>query len=241
MARFKPGARRGRRQREEPVKEWNPKTRLGKLVKAGEITSIDELLDNNVRITESEVVDNLLPGLDSFFVNIGQAKGKFGGGQRRHFKRTQKKVREGARNKYTFLAVVGNGNGYIGIGKGCSRESFMARERSLINAKRNIFKIKRGCGDWECGCKTSHSLPFKVEGKAGSVRIIMRPAPRGTGLVIGNDAKKMLKMAGIRDAWAKTHNQTRTRMNYAYAVINALKNTVMIDMPDGYDKHGGVE
>ncbi|MBW1903637.1 MAG: 30S ribosomal protein S5, partial [Deltaproteobacteria bacterium] len=111
--------RRGprRKRREEPVPEWIPKTRLGKAVKAGEITSIDEILDKGIRITESGVVDALLPGLESVFMNIGQAKGKFGGGQRRHFKRTQKKVREGARNKYTFLTVIGNGDGYIGIGR----------------------------------------------------------------------------------------------------------------------------
>ncbi len=235
--------RRGgfRKRREEPAPEWIPKTRLGRAVKAGEITSLDEILDRGLKITEAEIVDALLPGLEPIFINIGQAKGKFGGGQRRHFKRTQKKVREGSRNKYTFLAVVGNGNGYVGIGRGCSRESLMARQRSVINAKRNIFKIKRGCGDWECGCRQPHSLPFQVEGKAGSVRVILKPAPRGTGTVIGDDAKKILKLAGIRDVWAKTFNHTRTRMNYAYAVIDALKKTVIVDMPDGYKKHGGVE
>ena len=46
-------------------------------------------------------------------------------------------------------------------------------------------------------------------------------------MVIGEDAKRILKLAGIRDVWAKTYNQTRTRMNYAYAVIDALKKTVL--------------
>ena len=235
------GRRQRRRRREEEQPEWIPKTRLGRAVKAGDVASLDEIIEKGLRIKEAGIVDALMPDLDSVFIDIGQAKGKFGGGQRRHFRRTQKKVREGARNKYTFLAVVGNGNGYIGIGRGSSRESMLARERAILNAKRNIFKIRRGCGDWECGCQSAHSLPFKVEGKAGSVRVVLKPAPKGTGLVTGDDAKKILKLAGIRDVWAKAYNQTRTRMNYAYAVVDALRQTVLIDMPDGYKEHGGVE
>ncbi|HDR53500.1 MAG TPA: 30S ribosomal protein S5 [archaeon] len=232
--------RRSRRREEEAV-EWVPRTKLGKQVKAGEITSIDDILDKGLKITEPEIVDALLPGMETILVNIGQAKGKFGGGQRRHFRRTQKKVREGSRNKYTFLTVVGNGNGYIGIGRGSSRENVLARQRSVIRAKMSLFKLKRGCGDWECGCRQPHSLPFIVRGRAGSVTMTLKPAPRGTGLVIGADGKAILKLAGIRDAWTSTEGQTRTRMNFALAIIDALKQTVAMDMPEGYEKHGGVQ
>ena len=222
------------------METWIPRTRLGKMVKAGEIQSIDEILDRGMKIIEPEVVDTLLPGLRSELVNIGQSKGKFGGGQRRPFKRTQKKVREGARNKYSYLAVVGNGNGYIGMGKGSSRESVKARQLALINAKRNIVRIFRGCGDWECGCRTTHSLPFVVEGKAGSVRVVLKPAPRGTGLVIGDEGKKILELAGIRDVWAETYGETRSRINYAYAIMDALKKIRRVKIPEKYVKHGGV-
>ncbi len=223
------------------MEEWTPKTRLGRLVKSGEVKSIDEILDKGFKIMEPEIVDHLLPGLEVDFLLIGQAKGKFGGGQRRPFMRTQKKVREGARNKYTYLAIVGNRNGYVGVGKGSSRESLIARQRAIASAKKNIIKIKRGCGDWECGCGQPHSLPFSVEGKSGSVRIILKPAPRGTGLVLADEGKKILTLAGIKDAWSKSFGQTKSRVNYAYAIFDALKKTVSVRIPEGYIKHGGVQ
>ena len=222
------------------VDTWVPKTRLGKMVKSGEIQSIDEILDKGLKIIEPEVVDILLPGLKTELINIGQSKGKFGGGARRPFKRTQKKVREGARNTYTYLAVIGNGNGYVGIGKGSSRESVKARQSALINAKRNLFRISRGCGDWECGCKTTHSLPFIVKGSSGSVRVVLKPAPKGTGLVMGDEAKKILELAGIRDTWSETYGETRSRINFAYAVIDALQSIRQTKIPEKYIKHGGV-
>jgi len=219
---------------------WNPKTRLGKMVKNGEIKNIDDIISKGLKIIEPEIVDMLLPNLKSELMNIGQAKGKFGGGQRRPFKRTQKKVREGSRNTYTYLIVIGDGNGYIGIGKGSNRESFMARQTALINAKRNIMKISRGCGDWECGCGTTHSFPFTVEGKSGSVRVVLKPAPKGTGLVLSDEGKKILRLVGISDAWAQTYGESRTRMNYAYAVLDALKNIKRTKIQESYIKKGGV-
>ncbi len=60
---------------------WNPKTSIGKKIKAGEITKIDEILDNGLKILEPEIVDVLLPNLKTELLLIGQSKGKFGGGQ----------------------------------------------------------------------------------------------------------------------------------------------------------------
>src|SRR3989338_5399303 len=73
---------------------WKPKTSLGVKVKNGEITNIDEILDKRLRILEPEIVDMLLPNLATDLLLIGQSKGKFGGGQRRVFKQTQKKTQE---------------------------------------------------------------------------------------------------------------------------------------------------
>ena len=70
---------------------WVPKTKLGKLVKEGKIKNIDEILNKDMVILESEIVDTLLP-LETDLLNIGQAKGKFGGGKRRAWKQTQKKT-----------------------------------------------------------------------------------------------------------------------------------------------------
>jgi small subunit ribosomal protein S5 len=69
---------------------------------------------------------------------------------------------------------------------------------------------------------------MKVEGHAGSVRIILKPAPQGIGLVTGDISKKVLELAGIKDAWTFARGQTRTTINFAKATFNALKKTNMI-------------
>src|SRR3989338_2557676 len=128
---------------------WKPKTSLGIKVKNCEITTIDEVLDKRWRIMEQEIVDILLPNLQTDLLLIGQAKGKFGGGQRRVFKQTQKKTSEGNKPKFATSAVVGNENGYVGIGYSKSKETVPARERAIRNAKLNMIKIMpapRGTG-----------------------------------------------------------------------------------------------
>jgi len=87
-----------------------------------------------------------------------------------------------------------------------------------------MLKVERGCGSFDCICKEKHSIPFKVEGKCGSSRIILLPAPQGTGIVAGNEIKKILKLAGIKDVYSKTFGQTRTTINLAKACISALTN-----------------
>lgn len=205
------------------VDAWQPKTSLGRSVKEGKITDIDQILDKGLRILESEIVDILIPGLQNDLLMIGQAKGKFGGGQRRIFKQTQKKTPEGNKPSFSCMAIVGNNNGYVGMGAGKSKDTVPAREKALRKAKLNIFKIARGCGSWECGCKTPHSLPFQVEGKCGSVSVKLIPAPKGTGLCIEGECSKILKLAGIKDVWSKTKGQTVVKTNFIRAVIDALK------------------
>jgi small subunit ribosomal protein S5 len=205
------------------ITAWKPKTAAGQGVKAGTVTDIDQLLDKGVRILETEIVEVLLPGLQSDLLMVGQAKGKFGGGQRRIFKQTQKKTPEGNKPSFSCMAVVGNTNGYVGVGTGKSKDTVPAREKAVRKAKLNVFKIARGCGSWECGCKTPHSIPFEVEGKCGSVRVVLKPAPKGKGLVIEPECAKILRLAGIKDVWSKTSGQTRITTNFAHAVVDALK------------------
>jgi len=218
--------KRPRRSPKETVfdkEAWNPKTSIGKKVKSGEITKIDEILDNGIKILEQEIIDVLLPGLKTELLLIGQSKGKFGGGQRRVFRQTQKKTREGNKPNFATYAVVGNGNGYVGIGYGKSRETVPAREKALRNAKLNIIKIRRGCGSWQCNCGDPHSIPFNVEGKCGSSIIKIMPAPKGKGLCIEKECQKILEIAGIKDVWSKTKGQTKVRTNLISACFEALK------------------
>jgi small subunit ribosomal protein S5 len=219
----KSGRKKRGRRFEKPAfdKEgWKPRTSLGVKVKNGEITDIDQILDNGLKIMESEIVEVLLPNIETDLLLIGQSKGKFGGGKRRV------KTQEGNKPKFATVAVVGNRDGYVGVGYGKAKETVPAREKALRNAKLNLVKVRRGCGSWECGCKDGHSIPFEVEGKCGSVRIKIMPAPKGTGLCVEPECQKILALAGVTDVWSKTLGQTGTKINVIDACIMAIRKLV---------------
>jgi len=216
--------RRGEKTKEEIISAWEPKTELGKEVKAGKIKNIDEILDSNKKILESEIVDSLL-NIKTDLISIGQAKGKFGGGKRRAWRQTQRKTKEGNIPTFSTLAVVGDENGHVGIGSGKSKETLPARDKAIKKAKLNIMKVKRACAGFDCACSELHSVPFKVTGKSGSVKITLIPAPQGTGLVVANELKKILKLAGIKDVYSRTDGKKRTTFNLIKACINALEKT----------------
>ncbi|OYT42345.1 MAG: 30S ribosomal protein S5 [Candidatus Aenigmarchaeota archaeon ex4484_224] len=211
------------KKRQEILEKWKPKTKLGKMVLEGKIKSIDEILEKGLKIKEPEIVDYLIPDLKQELILIGGRTGKGGGIQRIPVRITAKVTKSGKRFHYTFFAVVGNENGIIGMGKGRSNEPRIALQKAIRNAKLNLIKVKRGCGSWECGCGTEHSIPYKVEGKCGSVRVVLMPAPKGVGLVANDEAKKIFRLAGIKDIWMKSFGVTATRMNFAKAIFNALK------------------
>lgn len=208
--------------REASLDSWIPKTGVGKLVKSGKLKDINEILEK-YKIMEAEIVDTLLK-VKSDLIAIGQSKGKFGGGKRRVWRQTQKKQKEGNVLTFSALAIVGDEKGYIGLGYGKAKETLPSREKAIRNAKLSIFKVKRGCGSFDCGCNENHSVPYKTQGKCGSSKIILFPAPQGTGLVIGDECKKILRLAGIKDIYSQSFGQSRTTLNLAKACIQALKN-----------------
>ncbi|MBI4145247.1 30S ribosomal protein S5 [Candidatus Woesearchaeota archaeon] len=213
------------------IAAWTPKTSIGAKVKTGEIKDIDIILDAGTPILEAPIVDILLPNLESDLLMIGQSKGKFGGGARRIFRQTQKKSPEGNKPSFGVMAVAGNRNGYVGLGYGKGKDTVPSREKAVRQSKLNVFKIKRGCGSWQCNCRTPHSVPFTVEGKCGSAIIRLMPAPKGKGLVVEPNCAKILALAGFKDVWSKTFGQTRNTVNLATACVDALKKLSTTKIP----------
>lgn len=201
---------------EVQLEEWVPRTRVGRLVKEGKITSIAEIFKRNLPILEPEIVDYLLPGLDHEVLDVSIV---------------QKMTDAGRITRFRAVVVVGNRDGYVGLGKGKARQFRFAIEKALRNAKLNIIPVRRGCGSWECTCGESHSVPFTVRGKSGSVEVILKPAPKGTGLVAGDTAKAVLAMAGLSDVWTFTKGETRTKYNFARATYLALRDTYRFVTP----------
>lgn len=214
----------GRNSKENSIVGWSPKTKLGREVKEGKITNIDQIIDKKRKILEPEIVDFLL-NLKSDLISIGQSKGKFGGGKRRAWRQTQRKTEEGNVPTFSTMAIVGDESGHIGYGTGKAKETLPARDKAIRKAKLNVIKVVRDCSGFDCSCDELHTLPFKVNGKAGSVRITLIPAPQGTGLVVGNELKKVLKLVGIKDVYSKTFGTQRTSFNLIKACIDALKKT----------------
>ncbi|MCC6045329.1 MAG: 30S ribosomal protein S5 [Ignisphaera sp.] len=192
------------------VEEWIPRTKLGWMVKEGKITSIDQIFAINAIIMEPEIVDILLPNLSQEIIDVVLV---------------QKMTDAGRISRFRAVVAIGNGDGYVGLGIAKARQLRTAIEKAVIDAKLNIVPVRRGCGSWECSCKEPHSVPFRVAGKAGSVEVTLIPAPLGVGLVAGEVAKIILRLAGIRDVWTFSKGESRTTINFAKAVYNALKNT----------------
>jgi|TARA_Y100000034_G_scaffold7487_1_gene8247 small subunit ribosomal protein S5 len=218
--------------RTKMLDEWKPKTELGRKVKSGEITTIEEVMNSGRKIMEAEIVDALIPELEFDFINVGQAKGKFGGGKRRIFKQTQKKTKDGNRISFNALAVVGNRNGYVGVGVGRSKETVPAKDKAVRNAKLNLMQIARGNGSWESETPEPTSIPFAINGRSGSVRVTFMSAPPGTGLVVENELKKIFRLAGIKDVWSKSKGQARQKFNLVAATMKALKQTTTFRIRD---------
>ncbi len=195
---------------EEQKVEWIPQTRLGRLVKEGQVTNMNEALASGLPIRECQIVDALLPEIRDEVLDINMV---------------QRMTDSGRRVKFRATVIVGNGDGFIGIGEGKDVQVGIAIRKAIDAAKMNIIGIKRGCGSWECGCGKVHTVPFEVIGKAGSVEVKLKPAPRGLGLASGGTAKKVLEIAGIKDAWTKVNGETRTTINYAKATFDALMRT----------------
>lgn len=220
----KPEAPKKRGRYEKPVEIWVPKTKLGKLVKDRQIKNIDEIINKKMKILEPGIIDELL-NVETDLISIGQSKGKFGGGKRRAWRQTQRKKKEGNVPTFSTMAVIGDKNGHVGIGVGKSTETLPARDKATRKAKLNIVKVIRGDGSFDSVGGGNSSIPFTVSGKAGSVRITLMPAAPGTGLVAGDEMKKILRMAGIQDVYSKTDGKLKTAFNLAKATVDALKKT----------------
>jgi len=200
---------RDQRQRKprNPDEGWVPKTRLGELVKEGLIT-LEKIFANNLIVKEKEIINILLPQLNESVVSISMVQQMTASGQRSRFK---------------AVVLVGT-DGFIGVGSAKSREVGPAIRKAIDRAKLSVIPVLRGCGSKECGCGHTHSVPFKVDGKCGSVKIRLIPAPQGVGLVCADKVKQVLKLAGIEDIWSKTFGDTRTSENLVKATVTALKN-----------------
>jgi len=220
---FGEGDRRGRRGRrarrgaDADKKEWVPVTKLGRLVKNGRIKSLEEIYLFSLPIKEYQIVDEIL-GKDNIKDEVMKISP------------VQKQTQAGQRTRFRAFVLVGDGNGHVGLGMKCAKEVATAIRGAIIAAKLAVVPVRRGY--WGAKFGVPHTVPCKVTGKCGSVRVRLIPAPRGTGIVAARTPKKVLNFAGIRDCYTSSKGNTKTLGNFVYATYHAIIETYRYLTPD---------
>jgi small subunit ribosomal protein S5 len=125
--------------------------------------------------------------------------------------RNAKVVKGGRRFSFSALVVVGDRNGTVGYGYGKANEVPPAVEKAIKDAKKNLKKI----------VMVNDTLPHEVKGKCRATDIVMLPAGAGTGVIAGSTVRKMLELAGVRNALTKVYG-SRSPKNVVKAVMDGL-------------------
>ena len=113
------------------------------MIQEGKITTIEDVFLSGIKISESQIVDSLIPDLQEEVINVNLV---------------QKQTDAGEKSRFKAIVAVGNRDGYIGLGSGKASQVRNAIEKAAVNARLNIIPVKRGCGSWECGCGKPHSV-----------------------------------------------------------------------------------
>ena len=132
--------------------------------------------------------------------------------------RVSKTVKGGRVMKFSALVVVGDGKGLIGYGLGKASEVPEAIRKGLEDAKKNMFKISlKGA-----------TIPHEVIGCFGAGRVLMLPAPQGTGVIAGGPVRAVLEVAGIKDIRTKCQ-RSNNPCNVVTATCEGLRSLRNVD------------
>jgi len=117
--------------------------------------------------------------------------------------------------RFTFRATVavGNKKGKVGVGLGKSIDVSQAVEKAVADAKKNMIIVPL----------KEATIPHQVEAKYGSAKVLLKPAPRGTGMVAGGALRAICELSGVENISAKIISKSGNKLNNACAAIEALK------------------
>jgi small subunit ribosomal protein S5 len=133
-------------------------------------------------------------------------------------KRVAKKTQGGNTIRFTALVVVGDKKGKVGIALAKSLDVSSAIRKAIDAAKRKMIQIPI----------KGQTIPYSVREKYSAAKVIMKPAPPGSGIIAGGPIRVVLEAAGVRDAVGKILG-TKNKASNVYATIRGLKTIARYD------------
>lgn len=126
--------------------------------------------------------------------------------------RVSKKTQGGNKIGFSAIVVVGNKKGKVGLGLGKAADVVSSIRKASAYAKRHLIDVPLKNG----------TIPFEIKIKKGAARILLRPAPRGSGIIAGGAVRSVVSAAGIENISSKILGSGNKASN-VYATIFALQ------------------
>lgn len=133
-----------------------------------------------------------------------------------YINRCSKVVKGGRKFSFSALILVGDGQGHIGFGFAKANEVSDAIRKGTEAAKKNVFTFERE------GTTIPHEIIVEWDG----ARVLLRPAPEGTGVIAGSKVRSVLELGGVKDVVAKSSgsNNPLNQVRATVRALSALKN-----------------